>query len=108
LMFVSCVTCCEGSGLCESWSFVRRNKPGVCDIEISTVRWPRSVLDCYATKRKYNKLDRHAEITEVYCLILSFDGGLLWTSNLCLDILYCVADVSDERDVLGTGSAQVI
>jgi hypothetical protein len=66
------------------------------------------VLDCYATKRKYNPLAKNAEIIEVYYLIVSFDGGLLWTPNLCLDVLYYVADVSDEPDVLGRGSAQVI
>lgn len=57
---------------------------------------------------KYNTLARNAEITEVYYLILSFDSCLLRTSNLCLDIMHYVADVSDKPDVLSRGSAQVI
>ena len=54
-MFISSlvfVVCCVGSDLCDKLITHSEEPYCVCDLEISTMRWPRPDMGCCATKQK--------------------------------------------------------
>jgi len=51
------IVCCVGSGLCDKPITTSEESHRVCDLETSTLRWPRSELCCCATERSLRKSD---------------------------------------------------